>query len=136
MAKVFGRKRHTQRLRNMRTRVASEAGRGIFVGAGIIQAEARRLIAAGAVQGAGHVPSAPGEPPNWDTGTLAGAIEARKTGLVTAETSSNAPYALFLEKGTRRMAERPYMVPATRNSRAKITALVRRLARAAIRGAR
>lgn len=133
MARITGAKRHSQRLRALPRATRREVGKAIFVGSGMIQAETRHLIAQGAIQGAGHVPSAPGEPPNWDTGKLAGDIKTIKTGELTAETSSEAPYATALEFGTSKMAERPYMRPATKTERPKIVSLVRKAVSRAIR---
>lgn len=91
------------------------AGAIVYEGADTIKAEAQRLISAGAVSGKNHVPSRPGEPPNYDTGVLSSHIEARRTGPLTAEVASEAPYAAALEFGTSKMAARPYMRPARDN---------------------
>lgn len=132
MVRIIGARRHTERLRNMRRRVVDQAGTAIFVGSGILETEARRLIIANAIQGKGHIPSAPGEPPNRDTGQLDQSVIARRRGRVRSEVSANAPYALFLEFGTSRMAERPFMRPATRRTRRQITTLVQRAVRGAL----
>ena len=128
MAKVTGAKRHSQRLRNLPAATAREVGKVMFVGAGVIETEARRSIVAGAIQGKGHVPSAPGEPPNRDTGVLDQNVAAKKTGRLTAETASSAPYSAALEFGTSKMEERPFMRPATQKSRP----IIENLARAAV----
>jgi HK97 gp10 family phage protein len=39
---------------------------------------------------------------------------------------SGAPYAAALERGTSRMAARPYMGPATRNRKKEVVATVQR----------
>lgn len=77
-------------------------------------------IAEGSVSGKRHVPSQPGQPPNNDTGVLAGNIEHTRTGPLTAQATSEAPYAAALEYGTSRMAERPYMRPAAARVRETI----------------
>lgn len=133
MAKITGARRHRQRLRNLPLATRLEVGKAIFAGAGIIQTEARRSIIQGAIQGAGHIPSAPGEPPNRNTGQLDQSIITRKTGVLTAETSAEAPYSVALEFGTSKMAERPYMRPATKKSRAKIERLTRLALKRALR---
>lgn len=100
----------------------------MFVGADVIGTEVRRLIVQNAIQGKGHVPSRPGEPPNRDTGNLDGSIGARKTGPMQAEMfegGKKAPYAVFLEFGTTTMAERPHLRPATATKRKIVVALVR-----------
>lgn len=125
MVKISGHTRHSRRLRAMSGPKAVEAiGRAIFAGSDEIRVEAQHLISQGSVQGTNHVPSAPGEPPNWDTGVLAGGITNRKTGPVSAQTESSAPYAVALEVGTSKMAERPYMRPAAKNKRRRVEQLV------------
>ncbi len=132
MAKVTGARRHKTRLQNLRRGIRTQAGKAIFVGAGILETEARRLIVAGAVQGKGHVPSAPGEPPHRDTGQLDQSVVAVRKTTLKSEVSANAEHALPLEFGTKRMIERPFLKPATKNTRRAITKLVRRAARRAL----
>lgn len=118
MVKITGSQTHSNRLKAMTSgQAVSAMGRALYVGSDKIRVEARRLIADGAIQGKGHIPSKPGEPPNWDTGQLANEITNTKTGPLSAETRSSAPYASDLEYGTSKMAERPYMHPATENMR-------------------
>lgn len=118
----------------MPRKVRANVGKAIFVGSDLIRVEARRLIAQGAIQGAGHVPSKPGEPPNWDTGDLAGNIVNAKTGSVTAETTSNAGHAIDMEFGNSKVEERPYMRPATQRKRNDVLKLVVRGVNLAARG--
>jgi len=132
MARVIGARRHSARLKNMRRRGAEAAGKAIFVGAGILETEWRRLIVAGAIQGAGHIPSRPGEPPNRDTGQLDQSIVARRRSILRSEVAAGAPHALPLEFGTSKMEERPSARPATKRTRAKITKLVERAVRRAL----
>jgi HK97 gp10 family phage protein len=108
-------------------------GAALFAGGEIIRAEAAHLITEGAVSGKNHVPSAPGEPPNEDTGTLRSNIETTQIAPLQVEVSSNAPYAVPLEAGTSKMAERPYMGPATRNKRREVVDLVRAAVKQATR---
>lgn len=63
--------------------------------------------------------SAPGEAPAIDTGTLANSIQARKTGLGSAVVEVGAEYGTHLELGTRKMAARPFLKPATERAWAK-----------------
>lgn len=108
-----GQKEHSDRLKRMTgSGLIKAAGRVVFVGSDMIRAEAFRSISAGSVSGKGHVPSAPGQPPNRDTGVLQANIENALTGPVTAEVRSKAPYAAPLEFGTSKMAARPSMRPA------------------------
>lgn len=141
MVKITGARRHSQRLRRLPARTRREVGKAIFAGAGLIETEARRSIVAGAVQGAGHVPSPPGEPPNRDTGQLDQSITARKTGALTSETAVQAPYAAAQEFGHvyedgRVLPERPYMRPATKKQRPKVVELVGKAAGRAVRSRR
>jgi HK97 gp10 family phage protein len=92
--------------------VVAAARRVLFVGADMIRAEAFQSISRGSISGKGHVPSAPGQPPKRDTGTLQNHIESKMTGPLEAQVSSSAPYAAALELGTSKMAARPYMRPA------------------------
>jgi HK97 gp10 family phage protein len=103
-----------------------EIGLAIYAASDYCRTEAHRLIANGAIQGGSHVASRPGEPPNWDTGQLATSITNARTGLLTAETVSNAPYSAALEFGTSRMAARPFMKPAGRNTQKPAEKLVAR----------
>jgi HK97 gp10 family phage protein len=62
-----------------------------------------------------HHPSKPGSPPAVDGGELFRSIimEPQKSKLaVTTGVTGGAPYAKFLEKGTKIMAKRPFMKPA------------------------
>lgn len=133
MVKILGALRHAQRLRRLPAATRAEVGKAIFVGAGLIETEARTSIIRGGVQGKGHIPSAPGEPPNRDTGQLDQSVQAKKTGELTAETSASAPYAAALEFGTSKMEERPFMRPATQKNRAKIERLARAAVKIAVR---
>lgn len=137
MAKVTGHKRHSQRLRNLTSPATRRTvGKAVFVAGDLIGTEARRLIVENAIQGEGHVPSLPGEPPNRDTGNLDGSIATRKTGELTAETfagGAKAPYAVDLEFGNSKIAERPYMRPATKMKRKEAAALVRAAVGKAVR---
>lgn len=136
MVQVIGRRRHVNRLRRMRARTPSEVEKALFVAGSLIETDARVSITTGAISGAGHVPSLPGEPPNSDTHALDQSIRTRKVGTgvveVFADRQRNGePVAVFLEYGTSKMAERPYMRPAAKKNRRKVTALVGRAVRVA-----
>lgn len=106
-----GRDKHTRRLRKLQA-AARAANRVVVVGAEMIRAEAHESISRGSVSGKGHVPSAPGEPPNRDTGNLQAHLETTNPRPLLAEVRSEADYASALEFGTSKMAARPYMRPA------------------------
>lgn len=76
-----------------------------------------------------HIASAPGQPPAIDTGALRSSIQSKVQvkGLnVVGEVGSDMPYSLFLELGTRTMAKRPYLMPAVRKDKRKITDIFKR----------
>lgn len=127
MARQTGRKAASDRIRGLSgPEMVRRVGAALFAGGQMIQVEAQLSITNGAVSGRGHVPSAPGQPPKNDTGVLANNIETVQVAPLKVEVSSNAPYAAHLEFGTSKMAERPYMRPATARKRREVVQLVRR----------
>lgn len=112
-ARLIGRQKHSARLKKLTSfEVDGVVGAVLYEGADMIKAEAQQSITRGAVGGRGHVASKPGETPKSNTGILMRNIEAVRSGRVEAEVRSKAPYAGFLEFGTSKMGERPYMRPA------------------------
>lgn len=83
-----------------------------------VQTRAQVSITEGSVSGKNHVVSAPGSPPNNDTGVLADGIETVRMGPLHLRVQSTADYGAALELGTSRMAARPYMAPARDAERA------------------
>jgi HK97 gp10 family phage protein len=75
-----------------------------------------------------HTASAEGQPPNTDTGFLASNIfaiyDADKLGC---DIESRADYSEYLEFGTSKMKERPFMQPALEENRPKIKSMYRKL---------
>lgn len=123
MPKLSGVDAHKRRLRRIRgAKMVSGVTRALYGGAQDIQIEAQISITTGATSGKEHVPSAPGEPPNNDSGVLAGNIEAAVVKPLKAETSSNAPYAAAQELGSEKqnLPERPYMRPAAKKMRPRV----------------
>lgn len=113
MSRLKGLDKHLRRLRSLSgADMVRAAGAAVYESADAIRAEAFRSISAGSVSGAGHVPSAPGQPPNRDTGNLQSKLKSVPTGPLSAEVRSEAEYAAPLEFGTSNMAARPYMRPA------------------------
>lgn len=120
-----GARAHVARLRKLSgPALEREVGKVLFAGGQMIQIEAQLSITRGAVSGRNHVPSRPGEPPNQDTGVLAGNIETVQLSPQLVEVSSNAPYSAPLEFGTSKMAARPFMRPARDKMRPKIEDLM------------
>ncbi len=111
--RLEGLEAHLKRLQRMAGPALDRAvGAALFSGGKDIASEAKRSITAGSVSGKKHTPSAPGEPPNNDTGNLKNQIVVTKTGPLTVQVSSEAAYAARLEFGDSSVAARPYMAPA------------------------
>lgn len=123
MAKIAGATQFTAKLRNNSVAAAQFIDSAVFELANRVQVDAQTSITDGAVSGAGHIPSAPGMPPNNDSGVLENNIETLRgseSGSIKYLVSSNAPYASALEFGTSRMQARPYMRPALEKNRERI----------------
>lgn len=99
-------------------------GQALVAGAGEIKTYAQISIQEGSVGGKFHVPSLPGEPPNADTGILAASIEVHQVAPLRVQIVSQAPYSAALEFGTSKMEARPFMGPAARAKRKRVTELV------------
>lgn len=128
MARVLGQERVSAALKRLPADKIKAVSQALFVAGDIIKAEAQVSITTGAVSGINHVPSAPGEPPNEDTGNLRRGIKVVQTSPLTVKVESTATYSAFLEYGTSRMLARPFMGPAARKRKDEIVALVRRAA--------
>lgn len=125
MPRITGAKEHSRKLRRM-TGAGAERfiGQALFVGGETIQVEAQISITKGAVSGAGHVASLPGQAPNADTHRLADNIETVQPAPLRVEVSSNAPYSAALEFGSSKVGERPFMRPAVAAKRKEVTELI------------
>lgn len=137
MAKITGADKHSARLKRMSGPAAFKlVEQALFVAGQMIEVEAEISITTGSVSGKNHVPSKPGDPPNADTRTLDTNIETIVVSgnEPTVHVSSNAPYSQALEFGTSKMAERPFMRPATAKKRDEATALIRKAVDKANRG--
>src|SRR5690625_2691059 len=78
-----------------------------------------------------HIASAPGQPPNTDTGRLVNSLNVTRSGALAAEVLANVEYAAYLELGTRHMAARPFMTPAVEQERPNYERGLRELTRRA-----
>ena len=135
MVKVVGRQVVKARLDRLAgSEAIAEVGKALFAGANLIAVTAAQSITEGSVSGKGHVPSRPGEPPNADTHALDRQIESEMAGPLKARAISNDPKSVYLEKGTSRMAARPFMYPAAEKCRKQVTTLVRDAVNRVIRG--
>jgi hypothetical protein len=125
MPRINGDKAVSGRLNALSGRGKVElVGRALFGGGEEIKAYAQTKISEGAVSGVGHVPSAPGQFPKYDTGLLSSRIEVHQVAPLRVQVSSNAPYAVALEVGTSKMAARPYMGPSANAKRKRVVELV------------
>ena len=117
-----GQSRHSQRLKRMAgSNLRRNVQAALFAGGSLIEVDAALSIVSGGVTGKGHVASKPGEPPNRDTGQLDQSIITESfPSAGKVEVSANAPYAVDQELGNSKLAERPYMRPATKKNRAEI----------------
>lgn len=83
----------------------------------VIAADAAFSIIDGAVSGSAHVPSSPGNPPNADTHDLDQSIHVGDVveidGKIQTSVIADSDHALYMEKGTSRVAERPFLEPAS-----------------------
>lgn len=106
-----------------------QIGAALYAGGQLIEVHAATSITEGSVSGKAHVPSAPGSPPNNDTGVLARNIETVQVDVNRVEVSSNARYAAAQEFGNSRLPERPYMRPAVAAKKREVIQLVSRAVR-------
>lgn len=127
---------HIRRLQALAAESEREVSAALFAGGEMIQVEAQRSITAGAVSGKAHVPSAPGEPPNNDTGVLANNIETTQPAKLRVRVTSSAGYSAGLEFGTSKVAARPFMRPARDKKKAEVKALVEKALGRAVRRSR
>jgi len=133
-SRMIGAKAHVARLRKLSgPDMTRYVGKALFAAGEMIQVEAQIGITTGAVSGKNHVPSAPGQYPNQDTGVLGNNIETVQKEPLLVEVSSNAPYSAALEFGTSRMAARPFMSTARDAKRKEAEQLVKQAVAAAVR---
>lgn len=113
---VTGTSVHRNRLRRLQAKyLQGPVVRALYDAGEAVRKTAQDSIRAGAVSGPGHVPSAPGTPPNADTHNLDLSIDVRisksrkEVGVI-----ATAHYAAAQEFGTARLPARPFMRPALR----------------------
>lgn len=107
-----GKDAHLRRLKNL-SDPTGPANQVLRVLAQKIRGDAFQSIMTGSVSGKNHVPSAPGQPPNNNTGGLVGGLIDETFPLeLRAEVRAETEYSAPLEYGTSKMAERPFMRPA------------------------
>lgn len=127
---LVGDKAFIARLRRA-AKVASAMNEWANESAEIIAQEARSLVDEGGIPSPNHIPSDPGQSPNTDSGKMVAHINAEdlpETGqaAVISDAMSDSWYSYALiEFGNSRVAERPYMRPATSNKRKVVLANAR-----------
>lgn len=142
-----GAQAHIRRLQALAAESEREVSAALFAAGEMIQVEAQRSITAGAVSGRGHVSSAPGQPPNNDTGVLANNIETTQPAKLRVRVTSSAPYSAAQEfgadianafgNGTQvTLPARPFMRPARDKKKAEVKALVEKALGRAVRRSR
>lgn len=111
---------HKSRLRRM-ANVKAPVLRALYEAGEAVRADAANSIIQGSVSGAGHVPSAPGQPPNADTHRLDLSIDVViNPSQLTATVVSKAPYSAALEFGTSTILPRPFLRPALQRNRNRL----------------
>lgn len=134
MSKITGAKAASDRLRGLAGQQKVEfVGQALFVAGDEIKTFARQSITQGAVSGAFHVPSKPGEPPKADTHILDTSIEVHQVAPLRVQVIAEAEHAVPLEFGTSKMAERPFMRPAAKAKRQRTVELVGKAVSIAVR---
>lgn len=125
-SRITGDKAFSARLQRMSGAEKVElVGQALFVVGDEIKVFAKQSITQGAVSGASHVPSNPGEPPKADTHILDTSIEVQQVAPLRVQVIAEAPYAAALEFGTSRgLQERPFMRPAAKAKRKRAVELV------------
>lgn len=123
---IKGADAHAARLRRMQNGARATTA-ALYAAGQEIEIEAELSIVSGSISGKGHVPSAPGEPPNADTRDLDTKIETTVVAQnpPTVNVTAYSAHAVFLEFGTAKMEERPFMRPAVAKKRARAAELVR-----------
>lgn len=124
MPKITGVDKAKKRIEGLAREKVELVGKALFAGGEAVKAEAQHSITEGAQSGKFHKPSAPGSPPNEDTGTLRRNITVTQVGPLHVRVASNAPYSGHLEFGTSKMAARPFMGPAARKVKPQVVKLV------------
>lgn len=120
------------RMRGMRG-FMTEVGKALYESADLVRSEAHRSISAGSISGKNHTPSAPGSPPNRDTGVLQANLAVDLISPVKARVTSRAPYSAALEFGTSKMEARPFLRPARDAMKPRAASLLKKRINDAIR---
>jgi len=107
--------------------------RALYAAGEMIKGEAQISITRGSISGIGHKPSAPGTPPNNDTGGLRDSIQTVVVGENRVNVEVNTPWAHVHEFGNSTHPERPFMGPAARAKQGEAVDLIARAVKASAR---
>lgn len=111
---------HRARLKRMQ-QISDPARRALLDAGEAVRADAQNSIRQGAISGAGHIPSRPGEPPNADTHQLDISIDVVLDGSgKSVRVISRAPYSAGLEYGHSNVLPRPFLRPALIRNRNRL----------------
>jgi hypothetical protein len=121
MATISGVERHSKRLKSAQ-QVGRQVVAALYSAGQNIEIDAELSITAGSISGAGHVPSLPGQPPNADTRDLDSKIETTVVAQnpPTVHVTAYSDHAVDMEFGNSKIAERPYLRPATAKNRKQV----------------
>lgn len=120
MVKVSGVRVHQNRLARMR-RVQTPALQALYAQGEAIRKDAADSIIEGGIPSPNHVVSAPGSPPNRDTGNLDKSIDVRiNPSRKTVTVAARAEYSAALEFGTSTIAARPFLRPALQRNKDRV----------------
>lgn len=99
MAKLTGGNSYIRKIKGGGPEIVKRVGAAVFAAAEQVAVDAQISLTTGAVSGAAHKPSAPGSPPNQDTGTLGNSIQTIRMPPLKAQIIADAPYAAIQEYG-------------------------------------
>lgn len=99
MVKTTGSGSYLRRIRQGGPEIVKRVGAVVFAAADAVAVDAQISLTTGATSGANHTPSAPGTPPNQDSGTLGNSIQALRLPPLRAQVIADAPYAAIQEYG-------------------------------------
>lgn len=99
MAKLTGGGNYTRKIKQGGPEIVKRVGAVVFAAAEQVAVDAQISLTTGETSGANHKPSAPGSPPNQDTGTLGNSIQALRLAPLRAQVIADAPYAAIQEYG-------------------------------------
>lgn len=123
---IEGQKAFNDALARLRAGYTKGVQKAVILSAQSVRTAAIRSIQKGGGSGSSHTPSAPGQPPNTDTGRLVASIFAEPEGDgLRAKVGTDVAYGAHLEFGTQKMAARPWLQRALDGKREIIVKRIR-----------